>query len=99
MAEFAACHAGGKGVIANGDFLVHKGVSKAVVALCHGADEYADALLRPQCLDEVAAANKRRVKTEGYLAAIWGQMVSNGILYHTKELFVRIGGSDRQAMQ
>lgn len=91
VAELAACHTGRKGVVADGDLLIYHGVGEAVVALGHGSHENTDALFGLQSLNVIATPDQLGVKTQGYLPAIWRQVVSNGVLNYAQKLLVGVG--------
>lgn len=93
MAELAAGHTSREGVVADGNLLVDHGVGKVVLALGHGADKDADALLADR-LDVLAHADELRVETQRHLAAVGRQMVCDGVLDDTQQLLVGVCGPD-----
>lgn len=98
VAELAAGHTSRERVVADSNLLVHKRIGKAVVTLCHGTNEDADALLRVEGLNEVATAHERSIEAQGHLAAIRGQVVSDGVLDHTEKLLVGVGRANGKPM-
>ena len=57
MAEFAACHAGTKIELADGDAIVLDVVCKIVIALSHGPNENCNALILVEAGNVVADAD------------------------------------------
>ena len=94
MTELTAGNTGTQTVVADTDLVVFEGIRKVIVALGHGSDEDANALLGPQGLDVVGGADDRRLETEGDLAAVGRQMVCDGVLDDLEQFLLRIGGAD-----
>ena len=88
VAEFAAGYTGAETVVADADGVVLVLVGKAVLALGHGTDEDADALLRSQVGDVVAYSHNRCVERQSHFAAVWWKMVSNWVFDDLEKLLL-----------
>ena len=99
VAELAASHTGTEREVADGDGVVLVLVGEVVVALGHGADEDADALLGAEVRHVVADAHDGGVEGEGDFAAVRGQVVGDGVLDDFEQLLLRGGGADGQLVQ
>ena len=99
MAESTAGDTGTQTEVADTDGVVLELVCKGIVALGHGTDKNADALLGSEVGNVVAHTNDGRVETEGDLAAIGREVVGDGVLDDFQELFLRCGGADGQSMK
>jgi hypothetical protein len=99
VAEFAACNTGTEGVVADTDGVVLVLVGESVVALGHGTDENADALIRAEVLDVISHTHDLCIKGEGYLAAVGWEMVGDGVLDDLEQLLLRGGRPDGKLVQ
>lgn len=99
MAELAACYTGRERPAADCNLLVYQGIGEVIRTLGHGADEDAYALLGTHALDIIPKTHQRRFETERDLPAVGRQVISNGVLDHSQQLIIRVGGSDRQSVQ
>ena len=91
MAELAACNAGTEVEVADTDAVVLDGVRKVIVALRHGTNEDCDALILVETANVVAQAYNLGVETEGHLAAVWWQVIGDGVLDNLDELLLGRG--------
>lgn len=91
VAKLAAGNAGRKTEIADGDLLVDVCVGKVVRALGHGTNEDADALVRVEPVNVAPDMGNRGVEAESDLAALGRQMLGNGVVDDTEQLFLRVG--------
>jgi hypothetical protein len=99
VAELAACYTGRETVVADRYLLIHVLVGKGVGSSGHGTNEDADALTRVQLLHVFSDSDYFCVETEGDLAAVWWQVVSDWVLYDFEELFLRVGGSNGKSVK
>lgn len=99
MAKLATGHTRGETVVADGDFLVDKLVGEIVGTLCHCSDKHTHALLRPDGLNPISDAHQWSIETEGNLAAVGWQVVTDWVLDDSQELFLGSGRADRKSMQ
>lgn len=99
VAEFGACYTGTETVVADGDGVVLELIGEVILALGHGADENADALVGVQVLDVLAHLDDRGVETKRDLAAVRRKMIGDGVLDDLEELLLRRGGPDGQTVQ
>lgn len=88
MAELAAGNAGTEVELANGDAVVLDVIREVIVALGHGANEDCDTLALIETADVVADTYNFRIEAKRNLAAIWREMISNGVLNHLDKLFL-----------
>lgn len=94
VAELAAGNAGTQAVVADTYRLVLERVGEVIVALRHGTNKDANALLRPQRLEVVPNPDHGRFKTHRHLAAVGRQMIRDRILDYSQQFFLRVGGTD-----
>lgn len=99
VAEFGAGDRRTKAKVANRDGIILELVGKVVAAAGHRTYEDADTFARIKALDIVADAHNRRVPRKGDLAAVGWQVVSDGISDDLEQLLLRVGRTDREAMQ
>jgi len=99
MAELAACNAGTKVVIADGDAVVLEVVGKIIVALCHGSDEDGDALVLVEVCNVITYTHDVGVETERDLAAVGRQVVGDGVLDDLDELLLRLCRANLMAVE
>ena len=99
MAELAASDTGTEREVADGDRIVLVLVGKGIVTLGHRSDKDADALLGAEIGHVVADSHDGSVKGESDLAAVWGEVVGDGVLDDLEELLLRGGGADGQLVQ
>lgn len=99
MAKLAAGDAGRETVVADGNLLIYELIGKVVGSLGHSANEDTYALLGSEILDIVSRSHNLFVKTECNLAAVGREVVRNGVLDDTQQLFLRVRRSDGQTMK
>lgn len=80
MAELAASNTGAQAVVADTNRIILELIGEAVLALGHGADEHAHALLGAEVGYVVADAHDGGVEGEGDFATVRGQVVRDGVL-------------------
>lgn len=80
MAELAACYTGTKTVVADTNSIILEGVRKVILTLGHSPNKYTNALLGAERLKVVLASHNRGFVTERHFAAVWRQVISNGVL-------------------
>lgn len=91
VAELAAGHASGEAEVTDRYLIVHVRISEVVRTLGHGTNEDADALVGVELVDVAADTHGWGVKTESDLAALWGQVVGDGVVDDAEELLLRVG--------
>lgn len=99
VAELAASNTGRKTVVADRNLVVDVGVGEVVGALGHGTDKDADALLGIQAVDIAPDRLHLGVEAQRHLAAVGRQVVGDGVLDHTEELFLRVSRPDGKAVK
>lgn len=99
VAELAASNTGRKTVVADRNLVIDVGVGKVVGTLCHGTDKDADALLGIQAVDIAPDGLHLGVEAQRDLAAVRRQVVGDGVLDHTEELFLRVSRPDGKAVK
>lgn len=99
VTELAASNTSRQRVVADGDFLVNKRIGEVILTLSHSANEDTDAILGIHSFNILTNLDKWRIETQSNLAAIGRQVVSDGVLDHSKQLLVRVGGADGQTVQ
>lgn len=92
MTELAASNTGRETKVADGNLLVDIRVSKVVGTLGHSTNEDANAFIVIELVDVAPDLHDGSVETEGDFAALWGQVVGDGVLNDTEQFFLRIGG-------
>lgn len=80
VAELAAGHASGEAEVTDRYLIVHIRVSEVVRTLGHGTNEDADALVGVELVDVAPDAHGRGVEAESDLAALWGQVIGDGVV-------------------
>jgi hypothetical protein len=85
--------------VADTDGIVLELVCEGVVALGHGTDEDANALLGCEVGNVVAHADDGGVETEGDLAAVGREVVGDGVLDDLQQLLLRRSGADGQSVK
>ena len=91
MAELAACYAGTQAIVADTDRFVLEGISKVIMALGHGPNEDADALLRCQGLEIILHSYHGGLKTHCHFAAVGRKMIRDRVFNNSQQFFLRIG--------
>jgi hypothetical protein len=99
MAKLTAGHASTQVEIADTYRIILELVRKVILALGHGTDEHADALVWPEALDVVPDSHHRRVVAERHLSTVGWQMVRDGILDDVDQLFLRRRRPNRQPVK
>ena len=99
VTEFTTSHTGAETVVADADLLVDHGVGEVIGALGHGAHKHADALFLVQVGNVFSHPYHRRVEAQRYLSAVGREVVRDRVLDHLEQLLLRVGRSDRQAVQ
>lgn len=99
MAELAAGHAGRQRVVGYTNRVILIFVRKGVVALGHGTNEDADALLRSQVANVVSNSYNGCVKGERHLSAIGWQVIGDWILNDLEQFLLRRRASNGQLME
>jgi hypothetical protein len=94
VTELAACDAGTEVEVADGDAVILEVVGKVIAALGHGTNKDCNALVLLEAGDVVAHAHYFRVETERDLAAVWRQVVGDGVLDDFDQLLLRRGRAD-----
>lgn len=99
VAEFAARNTSTEIEVADGDGVVLDSVREVVVALGHGANEDAYALILAEALDVVAHSNNLGVEAESNLPAVRRKVVGDWVLDDLDELLLGGGRADLVAME
>ena len=88
MTKLATCHTGTEAVIADTDRFVLESIGEVVLPFCHGTNKDAYALSGPNGLDVISYFHYFGIKAEGDFAAVWWEVVSDGILDDFEEFFL-----------
>lgn len=99
MTELTACNAGTEIEVADGDTVVFDGISEVITTLCHGADEYGNALVFAKSGNVVADTYDLGVETQRDLAAIWWQVIGDWVFDDFEKLFLRRGRANLVSVQ
>jgi hypothetical protein len=99
VAELAAGNASAEAEIRDADGVVLEAIREVVFALGHGANEHTDALAFVQAFDIVFDSHHRGLVAERDFAAVWRQMIGDGVLDDSEELFLRGRAADGQTVQ
>lgn len=94
VAELAASNTGTKRVVADTDGIILELISERIVALGHGTDEDADALVRSKILYVVSNSHDLGVERQRDLAAVGREVVGNRVFDHLQKLLLRCSGPD-----
>nr|POE48736.1 putative oxidoreductase dlte [Quercus suber] len=99
VAELATSHAGTEAVVADTDGVILELVGKGIGTFGHCANEDANALLGAQILDVFTNPNDGGVKGKRDLAAIWREVICDGIANDLQKLFRRSGRANREGVE
>ncbi len=99
MAELAARNASAEAEVAYTDAVVLERVCKVVNPLGHGANEYADALLRANVVNVVPYTHDWRIEAKRYLSTPRRKVVRDRVLDDLEQLLLRCRRSDGQPVE
>lgn len=99
VTELAAGHTGRKRVVGNTDRVILVLVGECIIALRHGTNEDADALVGRQAANVIPHAHHLGIERERDLAAIGGKVIGDGILDDLEQLLLRRRAPDGQLVQ
>ena len=99
VAKLAAGDAGAEAEVTDTDGVVLEGIGKVIGAFSHGTDEDAHALPRAQIGNVIFDSDNVGVKTQGYFAAVRGQMIGDWVLDDLEQFLLRICGAYGESME
>jgi hypothetical protein len=99
MAEFTASYRRRQTVMADTNLLIDPSISKVILSFSHSSDYNTDALVLIETLDVFAYVVDWRLPRERHLAAVWREVLSDGVFDDTKEFLGRCGGADRELVE
>lgn len=94
MTELAARNAGAEIEVADSDRVVLDVVGKVVIALGHGSDEDANALIFVKALDVVGDSYYWSLEAQCDLSAVRWEVVGDGVFDHVDKLLLGGSGAD-----
>jgi hypothetical protein len=99
VTELAASNTGRQRKVADRNLLIHKRVGEVILTLGHRTDENTNTVLGIRRFNPLTNLDKWCIEAQRNFAAVRRQVVSDGVLNHAKQLLVRVGGANRQAVQ
>lgn len=99
MAKFAACNAGTKVKLTDGNGIVLDAVGKVVVAFGHGSNEDGNAFVVVQAMNIVADTYDFRVEAQRDLTAVGWEVVCDGIFDDLDELLIGRSRANLMSME